>query len=166
MTASTTRFSRFAGLLFSACLALLLIPAPAFAAYVTVSGIRYDIQFVTGPFAANEVLLKKTPWWETTTDNAQRYSLDYRDQVGTSTFRSSTGGFNFLAFATTDTVGSVLYQDNRILSESLTNATYFAYIAPDASSVPEINAGSLSQALLILLAFWLVMRRSTAVRVA
>jgi hypothetical protein len=205
MTASTTGFGRFAGLLFSACLALLLIPAQARAAdplTISVGGVEYAIQFFqNSSFSDNSAVLQAAPWWGDFVLAGQfrdayraniTFPVLFDNSIGVSAllFAFETGQSYFYVYdpnigeygdyvdvlAPSVTYQSVIaYRSNGNLisgpgelmqSEVNTVFNSYAYVVELPSAVPEINAGSLSQALLILFALWLVTRRRAASHVA
>ncbi len=175
MTAHTAKAGRFAGLIFSACLALLLIPAQAHAVTVTVDKIAYELGSIYTSYDASPGLLESQPWW-----GSGPAAFDFANEF------AATGsvplGMRMFAYAFkekdplddySDSKASVYYtltDESAVLIQNGSIGSYqnwnFVTATRSASSVPEINAGSLSQALLILLAFWLVTCRSTAARVA
>ncbi len=146
MTAHTAKAGRFAGLIFSTCLALLLIPAQAADAItVTVAGTTYELGTTTGSFDDNATLLQSQPWWASTS-KATVFALAL---LGT----GSADPSYYYRFAYNYPVGNGLVQmryvnqnaRNTQVAPSSSNVGYVTAVAV-ASSVPEINAGSLSQA--------------------
>ena len=195
MTASTTRFGRFAGLLLSACLALMLIPAQAQAdpippLTITVGGTNYDVQFFNNTsFDTRIGELATTPWYGSAA-KAIAFRNGYKVAAAGSPllFDLVSGNPNppsnidFLLFvhainvnsfnpSEDETVNAAYFYDlglgvaadNQMVRE---NRYYYALAVESPSAVPEINAGSLSQALLILFALWLVTRRRAAASIA
>ena len=142
----------------------MFILGPALAANVTVNGVVYDIQFMDGSFNNNEALLTNTdtaPWWGSK-DSAAEFGYAYWDQVGSPRDTTLTFSYGYGIFNTSSAVsfynGTATFQ---IVSKSYVdrNRQYATATLASASSVPEINAGSLSHAFLILFALWLVVRR-------
>ena len=139
---------------------------PALAANVIVNGISYDIQFTGGSYNDNLSLLNNTataPWWGNRSQ-AFDFANAYKSQVGTAEIASITSGTDELIFAYSTGTEIRYTETNFVLSRTPENLSQafayrvFAYV-PEASSVPEINAGALSQVFLILFALWLVVRR-------
>lgn len=158
MLATTKGFLRRVGLILAVCFPLLSTQAHAVS--VTVNGTSYELSSVTGKFTANSALLQSQTWW----GNAGLAS----------DFASAAGDIGGGLFAYQPRPSPFPEVDNKVygffgVSNTATFAeqsnTYMTATA-SASSVPEINAGSLSQALLILFALWLVTRRGSASRVA
>jgi hypothetical protein len=191
MTAHTAKAGRFAGLIFSACLALLLIPAQAQAGppevigplSITVDKKNYDIKLLQNTsFADNSTFLTNginAPWW-----GNEDVALLFRNAYATKflTFAPSGGPYPAL-FAAPAAESMIMFAYNQPIANggvsihfiyagdtsfltisgplpptALDPAAAYAYVVASPSSVPEINAGSLAQAMLILLAFWLVTR--------
>jgi hypothetical protein len=193
MTASTTGFSRFAGLIFSSCLALLLIPAQAQAdaippLTITVLGtqyaVQYDVQFFNNTsFDTRSGELLTTPWWgDAAKAIAFRNAYKLAAAGSPILFDLVSGNFNppanldFLLFVSainplnSEIINTAYLSDQRITYETNSlireNRFYYALAVESPSAVPEINAGSLAQALLILFALWLVTRRRVGAGVA
>jgi hypothetical protein len=192
MTASTTGFGRFAGLLFSACLALLLIPAQARAAdplTISVGGNEYAIKFFQGSsYSDNAAVLQAAPWW-----GSASLATEFRDafsagmtspyvpytfqrlfayDVGVrplldSNFQSYNGpGVDYINLTTFPTDPAKYTGESSVGQSVSRDFLGYAYVEASPAAVPEINAGSLSQALLILFALWLVTRRRAESHVA
>ena len=157
MIAAAKGFTRWAGLVLA--VSLPLISTQAHAASVTVNGTAYELGSVFGSYANNTALLQGQLWWgdavlasefAAAANNEQRFAYDI----------SGSGS--------TALVSSILFLNGnmQIASSLQTTSSTFMTATESASSVPEINAGSLSQALLILFALWLVTWRRTSSRVA
>ncbi len=185
MTAHTSKAGRFAGLLFSACLALLLIPAQAADALtITVEGATYDVQYVAGEsFNGKQALLTTAataPWWGLPAATAikfrDEYAIKFLSTAGSdpSLIQGSVSSGLIFAYDFAR-VGGVVGNEIHMFYLNFTDGELsagangfsrtfsypsigYAYVAASPSAVPEITAGSLAQALLILLAFWLVTR--------
>ena len=160
MIAPTIGFVRWAGLVLA--ISMPLISTQAHAASVTVGGITYELGSVTGTYNANSALLQSQVWWG--------------NQSLASAFATAAGSNDTVRWAYAQTgsrpvdlrvsnlyfSAGIITNNNTLLTATRTYMT--ATLSP--SSVPEINAGSLSQALLILFTLWLVTWRRTASRVA
>ena len=164
------------GWLVAVCIIACSLPAQAQSNTVTVDGNSYDVMVFGGQsFDANASTLRSAPWWGNFV-LALDYANAYSDQVGV---QNSTSGVDAVYFAFADNTFDAGGQP-RISSMSVdqtgarANLTYStpgdsissvsfasAALVSNASGVPEINAGSLSQAVFILLALWLGFRRRT-----
>jgi hypothetical protein len=163
MIAATKGFTRWAGLVLA--VSLPLMSTQAHAASVTVGGITYQLGSVTGSFTANSALLQRQAWW-----GSQALANTFANAAGNiggglfayETYNPGIPSVRSISFVERDEgdFGTVLTGTSQSVSSTYITAT------ASASSVPEINAGSLSQALLILFALWLVTRRRPALRVA
>lgn len=145
-------------------LVTMLTSSQASATVVTVNGVVYDIQFIDGSFNNNEALLTNTdtaPWWGSR-DSAAEFGYAYWDQVGSPRDKKLMFSYGYGIFKTSSVVsfynGTATFE---IVSKSYvdSNRQYATATLASAYKVPEINAGSLSQAFLILFALWLVVRR-------
>ena len=170
MIAATKGFVRKAGLVLA--VSLPLVSTQAHAVAVTVGGVSYELGSVTGSFTDNSALLQSQAAWWGSASLASAFATAYKASG------SAPASLNLFAYG----IDPVVEPDGT--SDVLTYYTFGSFqsgsygIRPDdsryvfmtatasASSVPEINAGSLSQALLILFALWLVTWRRTASRVA
>lgn len=160
-------------------LSMIVFPVQARATVVTVGGVDYDIQIVQGgTFNDRKALIENTPWWNAGETLATDIATAYSQLVNNLPVAFGYGYFNnglnnsvnvqifFPADEYSD--GSVSYARIGVTNDIsfFGPDAYWAYGTVAASSVPEINAGSLSQALLILFALWLVVsRRKTSMSV-
>jgi hypothetical protein len=166
MPANTTRFGNLAGLIFSTCLALPLISTQAHAQIATVSvgRITYELSTFVGSYNNNTLLFQSQPWW-----NSSSTALDFANALAPVTVPNSP--YYLFAFSSSAKVNVAVAVNSGYTTGSNTyvgltsvpfshSSIYEPYVTAtrSASSVPEINAGSLSQALLILFALWLVTR--------
>jgi hypothetical protein len=168
MIAATKGFVRRASLILA--VSLPLISTQAHAVTVTVNGTSYELSNVTGSFNnADTQLLQGQVWWGNSSlalDFATAFSANASSPLNVRSYFAF--GFNSdpeiidAAYAVRYIGGveNVISGAYRSQTERYMTAT----LSP--SSVPEINAGSLSQALLILFALWLVTWRRTGSRVA
>lgn len=138
---------------------LMLLPSQGSAEVVTVNGVDYELTRLTGGYkdGNNEALIKASPWY---TPNFDTLAFQFAN-----------------AFISADPRAYFVYQDNNngqlkrtaVVNGQVYNgtenyptiATMFGgnlMAATELSSVPEINAGALSQVLLMLLALLLVSR--------
>jgi hypothetical protein len=176
---------RMVASLHAAAIALMLWAGPAAAVNVTVGATTYDVSF-TGlgrGFLDDQALIEATPWWgdeQLATDIATAYL----NQIGTggspfSDDMSSSTLLNF-AFATGDVGGFDVVFFSQLLegspprvitggfqldTDALSRATFAILGTPSGPApVPEINAGSLAQALFCLMALqlWIMARRRRA----
>ena len=162
MIAPTIGFVRWAGLILA--VSLPLISTQALAASVTVGGITYELGSVTGTYNDNSATLQRQVWW-----GSESLASAFATAAGSNTAvrwaYAQTGSgapINNLRVSNLYNSSGTIIKNNTTLTVSRTYMTATA----TASSVPEINAGSLSQALLILFALWLVTWRRTSSRVA
>lgn len=177
------KFNLFLKFRVGACSWLFLIcviscwgPAQAQSNTIVVDGKSYEISLYQGQsFDANATTLRSSPWWGSVF-LANDFANAYSTQVGV---QDSTAGLDSIYFSfgegSFDFGGqSIPTVDSMLIDETGGSASFkssaagypvssvsFAYatLAPDAASVPEINASSLSQVLLILFSLWLIVRR-------
>ena len=152
-------------------LSMIVFPIQAHATVVTVGGVDYDIQIVQGgTFNDRKALVENTPWWNGGISLASDIATAYSQLVnnvpvafGYGYFNNGVNSVDLQFFSPADEYGdgSVDYARIGVTTDIsfFGPDAYWAYGTVAASSVPEINAGSLSQALLILFALWLVVRR-------
>ena len=163
MIAATKGFVRKAGLVLA--VSLPLISTQAHAVTVSVGGTSYEVGVVTGSYNTNTTLLQGQPWWGSSatasafanalvaTGSMTQYIYYY--------FAFSSGSGVTSAYAAN--FGGTIFIGETTKGGNFTNSSE---LYATASPVPEINAGSLSQALLMLFALWLVTWRRTGSRVA
>lgn len=164
MIAVTKGFTRWAGLILA--VSLPLVSTQAHAVSVTVDDNTYEVGVVTGSFNSNPAL-QTQPWW-TDKDLALKFA---NALVATNSMTQNI--FYYFAYnSNVDFVYAANLGEGGFTGETTvggdftTSQDLYATATLSASSVPEINAGSLSQALLMLFALWLVTWRRTASRVA
>jgi hypothetical protein len=174
MIAPTKGFMSWAGLVLA--VSLPLISTQAHAVSVTVGETAYEISSFTGIYNDYTTILQSQTWW-----GNQTLALDFANAFAAN--GSSPTGNSFFAFGESIledpfdgpmTVVQASYITKFSQSEFDTGLTSiyplgtynFVTATASPSSVPEINAGSLSQALLILFALWLMTWRRVASRVA
>jgi hypothetical protein len=172
MIAATKGFIKWAGLILAVSLPLVSTQAHAQIATVSVGGITYELSTFVGSYGSNPLLFQSQPWWGSsstalnfanalapvTVPNSPLYLFAFGsssriDVAVAANFGSSTGSNTYVGLTTVASSHSSIYEPYVTATRS-------------ASSVPEINAGSLSQALLILFALWLMTWRRPASRVA
>ena len=164
MIAASKGFTRWAGLILA--VSLPLISTQAHAVTVTVGQTSYELGSVTGSFDSinltNPSLLQSQTWW-----GDSNLALQFANALNPSDITWSPN-FGLFAYSTSGGNINVWVRSNSVFSTSapLNTGGPFMTATASASSVPEINAGSLSQAMLILFALWLVTRRGSASRVA
>ena len=131
---------------------IMLVPAQAEPARYTVNGFDYDVDVVFGSWIDNQVAISESPWWG---DGA--IASAFNDAVDTQPFT--------VRFAYSAVAGLVSFWDNSddSIQTGTTGEPAIYAIATEvlpgpATSVPEINAGALSQVVLTLLALLLVSR--------
>lgn len=176
----------FGGVHVAVTLALAVLATPAAAVNVTVGATTYDISFAgfSRSFLDEQAAIEATPWWGNQT-LATKVANAYLMQVGVdgSPFTDNpnpftqlwfayetgdVGGFDIVRFARlneldplVDPTGSVSSDpafDFAFSEDRLSNATFAILGTSVAAPVPEINAGSLAQALFVLLALHLWVR--------
>ena len=169
MIAATKGFTRWAGLVLA--VSLPLISTQAHAVAVTVGGTSYELGSVSGSFTANSALLQRQAWWGSAS-LASAFATAYKASG------SAPASLNLFAYGVNpvvngDGTSDVLtyytfgsFANGSYTSRSDDSRYLFMTATASASSVPEINAGSLSQALLMLFALWLVTWRRPSSRVA
>jgi hypothetical protein len=157
-----------------AVLALVMMAEQAQSQTISVDGQIYSINLIQDQsFDANAATLRSSPWWGSSS-LAQSFANAYATQVGVPTTSAGTAQVYFgYAERTTysqrfDTTYTVV--NSAVVDES-GGPAFFADMDAEfpasnvriasPSAVPEINAGSLAQAMLILFALWLVVRRRT-----
>ena len=130
--------------------AIMLLPAQALALTLTVGNIDYDIQTLSGSFNDNEAAITSSPWYGNATLAADLAAQSPDDR--------------FYAISANETSVFITFPSEGS-TESLTVGRHLVpvqggFVSGTAapSSVPEINAGALSQVMLMLLALWLVTR--------
>ena len=161
MIAATKGFVRKAGLVLA--VSLPLTSTQAHAVTVTVGGTSYELSAVNTSFAANTTLLQGQPWWSNST-----LAFQFATELARTGIPLSPG-FGLFAYGTSGSNVDVVVAGSGApfyTSGTQSQGGPFVTATASASSVPEINAGSLSQALLILFALWLVTWRRTSSRVA
>jgi len=154
----------------AAILSMALIPAPARAVTVTVGGIDYTLSTLGGSFNDNAATLQTQPWWGSY-DVALEFATKYDALVSTPIDSATLNLFSYDYDGSDGGRGafSVIYEADDVF-HSTQGGTYssptqtFMYVVP--TEVPEINAEPLSQAMLIVFAFWLVTRRRASSRIA
>lgn len=175
MIAATKGFIKWAGLILA--VSVPMVSTQAHAVSVTVAGTAYELNSFTGVYNANTTILQSQTWW-----GNQSLALEFANAfAATGSFPLGLSIFAYSEYlppadpyfgSPTLEVGAAYISASRngfstgtggIGSDSNVN---FVTATSSASSVPEINAGSLSQALLILFALWLVTWRRPASRVA
>ena len=163
MIAATKGFTRWAGLILA--ISLPLISTQANAVTVTVGGVSYELGSTYTSYDSIPGTLQSQPWW-----GSSATALDFAIALK-ATGSTFAVGYQYFAYAAGGGNTRTAYFDSVGLNTGLLtiqeeSSEVFVTATRSASSVPEINAGSLSQALLILFALWLVTRRRTASRVA
>lgn len=157
-----------------ASFAVVLMSQQAQSQTITVDGQIYSINLLQDQsFESNAATLRTAPWWGSSSI-AQSFANAYATQFGVPTTSAGTTQVYFGYAETTtysarfDTTYPVV--NSAVVDESGGSAFFGTMDAEFPASnvriatvtaVPEINAGSLSQAMLILFAFWLVVRRRT-----
>ncbi len=154
MITFTKGCTKLAGLILA--VSVPLISTQAHAVSVSVNEKIYELSVVNTSYSANTLLLQSQPWWGSLS-LAGTFSTAAGNIGGRFAFTTFSGelGVDFLTNNSST---------NSISGDRQTSTSN--YVIASASSVPEINAGSLSQALLILFALWLVTWRRTASHVA
>ena len=158
MITATRGFIKWACLIIAVCLPLL--STQAHAVTVTVGGTSYEL---TNSGAYDATTAQAQPWWGNSLT-----ALDFANALGSAGIPWSSNSAVF-AYASD---GVFVNYAGVYRSNVSSGTTQFYFInnsvtaTASASSVPEINAGALSQAMLILFALWLVTRRGSASRVA
>jgi hypothetical protein len=172
MIAITKGFGGWAGLILAVSLPLISMQAHAQIATVSVGGITYELSTFVGSYDSNQPLFQSQPWW-----GSSSTALDFANALAPVSvpfspyylfaFSKSAKVDVAVAVNSGSTTGSNTYVGLASVPSSF-SSIYEPYVTAtrSASSVPEINAGSLSQALLILFALWLVTWRRPASRVA
>lgn len=157
-------------------IAVVFFAKEALADTVVVEGKFYDIILYQGQsFDENASILRTAPWWGSVL-LANDFANAYSAQVGAQDFSSGLdavyfgfgeGTFDFEgrsiltvnSMVVDETDGSAIFKSSPAGNSSPSVSFVSATLAPDAVTIPEINAGSPPQVLLILFAFWLVVRR-------
>lgn len=164
MIAATKGFVRSAGLILA--VSLPLISTKAHAVTVTVGTNTYEVGVVTGSYNDNSATLQGQPWW----GSLQTASAFADALVATNSMTQNIYYFfaynSNVDFAYAADYGTAFTGNTSYPGDYTNPSEFYATATLSASSVPEINAGSLSQALLMLLALWLVTWRRTGSRVA
>jgi hypothetical protein len=163
MIATTKGFTRWAGLILAVSLPLISTQAHAQTTTVTVGGFSYELSNSYSAFDRD--FARDQPWW-----GDESLALDFAIAINFAGIPWS-GNSAFFSYNTGNMDGIVHYAyANGSLtglgSQSFSVSSNYVTATLAASSVPEINAGSMSQALLILFALWLVTWRRPASRVA
>ncbi len=156
---------------------------------ISVGGVEYAIKFFEGSsYSDNVAVIQDAPWWgsaslATDFSNAFKagitspfvlydFELRFAYDAGIRTFYDSGGtefseaGVDFYGLLTSPGYSTIYSSAGLDAQSAFQSNVGYAYVEVSPSAVPEINAGSLSQALLILFAFWLVTRRKVGAGVA
>ena len=167
MILSTQGLGRWVGLVLGAILTIALIARPALAITVTVGGRDYTLSTLGGSFDENAATLQIQPWWGSS-DLALQFANQYDALVSTPIDSANLNLFSFYYDESRGAYSQIYWDDDVVFSTQsgayASPTQTFMYVVP--TEVPEINVGSLSQAMLILFAFWLVTRRRAASPVA
>lgn len=145
------------------CLSLAALPVMASSqtVSVTVDGTTYELETVSGTFNDNQTLLEAQPWFGNA-DLAESIVTIHRSSTGDHLYESySAGPLDFAVSASDSTVGTVISVPGGVGTFDSARDFDGRYFIGSTSSVPEINAGALSQAFLIFFSVWLVMRNAS-----
>jgi hypothetical protein len=135
-------------------------PSQGLAATVNVEGLTYELSSIKTTYSGNEATFQNTPWWGDLA-LAEEILKAFVAQYPNTTV--SGGSFDrYIYGVSSSTQVNVLFfinPDTKILTTANFTDNYDYVVGTILTSVPEINAGALSQVFLILFALWLVVTR-------